>query len=553
MASDSGIIDKNDVMLICRMASTGRPPDGKIYIYNDKATKGLSLRAQGSKASWVVKHGGSDSSITIAYAHPETELRYMSALSKVQELASVIRMMLETGDKDIVKDFLSAYHMRRVEIEKSKGKDNNLARSLLPEFKSNKVAEAAALASEIADNVWSFGRCVTEAITVKSAPNAANKISIRGKTKRDMELTFNRPAFAEVLKKKVTEVTKRDIEAVRDDVFKTVGKGPSSAMKVVAYTKSVLGYCAGYASQSGLSDVDHWWELLKNPYQIEARERQPSIKDIVKTLVLAERYLDQSLPGRVFGDAGVGHGALAALWWIVLTAQRVDAGLSLRPFNVVEDQERPGSGWLLAGWDGVEMKAGKSFVLPIPARAWSFIEQFRQQGKNIKDSDWAFPSDKKAGVHVSQSGVYRILYRLAGKDALVQPKRRKEGARRYTVPARGGRCDLLEENGIQWWSGHDVRRTLGAEMTNRRMPGGASAILAHEVNDDSRLKFSETARKRLDFQKERAAKITAVAYGAESQFIELKSLAMTEWTNAVLDEYDRQAGRNVIPFVEAAE
>ncbi len=534
------------------MASTASTPDGKIFIYSDRATKGLSLRAQGSKASWVVKHG-SDSSITIAYAYPETELRYMSALSKVQELASVVRMMLEAGDKEIVKDFLAAYHMRRVEIEKSKGKDNNLARSLLPEFKAGKIADASKLAAEAEDNVWTFGQCVTEAIAAKSKPNASKKIAISDKTKKDMKLTFDRSAFVPVLKKKVTEVTKRDIEAVRDEVFTTVGRGPSSAMKVVAYTKSVLSYCADYVSQSGITDIDHWWRLMKNPYELESRDREPTIEEIVRTLILAEEYLDKPLPGRVFGDPGVGHAALAGLWWIVLTAQRVDAGLSLLPYNLVEDQQRPGSGWLLAGWDGVAMKAGKTFVLPIPARAWNFIERFRQRGKHIEDSEWAFPSDKKPGVHVSQSGVYRILYRLAGKDALVQPKRRKEGARQYTTPPRGDRRDLLEENGIAWWSGHDVRRTLGTEMTSRRMPGGASAILAHEVADDSRLRTNDAARKRLDFQMQRAAKITSVAYGAESQFIELKSLAMTEWTNAILDEYDRQTGRNVVSFVSAAE
>ncbi|RYZ83452.1 MAG: hypothetical protein EOP06_19940, partial [Proteobacteria bacterium] len=204
MASEKGIIDKNIVMRICRMASTASTPDGKIFIYSDRATKGLSLRAQGSKASWVVKHG-SDSSITIAYAYPETELRYMSALSKVQELASVVRMMLEAGDKEIVKDFLAAYHMRRVEIEKSKGKDNNLARSLLPEFKAGKIADASKLAAEAEDNVWTFGQCVTEAIAAKSKPNASKKIAISDKTKKDMKLTFDRSAFVPVLKKKVTE------------------------------------------------------------------------------------------------------------------------------------------------------------------------------------------------------------------------------------------------------------------------------------------------------------------------------------------------------------
>lgn len=552
MASTSAVIDKNDVTKLVAMAASGKTPDGKICIFNDKATKGLSLRAQGSKASWVVKHGGTNSSITIAFSYPVTETRYMSALSKVQELATVVRMMLETGEKDIVKDFLAAYHMRRIEIEKSKGKDNNLARSLLPVFKAERAAQAAALASEAADDAWTFKQCVDEAILAKAAANAAKRIAIKEKTKKDMELTFRRPAFASILKKKVTEITKRDIEAVRDEVFVSTGPGPSSAMKVINYTKSVMGYCAGYCAQSGLSDADPWWKLLKIPYELEPRDREPSIQEVVQTLILAEEYLAKPLPGRVFSEPGVGHAVLAGLWWIILTCQRIDAGLSLLPYNIVEDQERPGSGWLIAAWDAAEMKGGKTFVLPVPERAWKFIENFRLQGKDAAKSEWAFPSDAVPEVHVSQSGVYRIIYRLAGKDKA--PKsRRKEGSRKYTVPERGERRNLLTENGIDWWSGHDIRRTISTYMTKHRMPGGASAILAHEVEDDTRLRATDAAKKRLDFQKERAAKITETAYGAEAQFIELKSLAMKKWTDAILDEYERQKGLNVIQFVQAAE
>ena len=242
--------------------------------------------------------------------------------------------------------------------------------------------------------------------------------------------------------------------------------------------------------------------------------------------------------------AGVSPGTLAGLWWIVLTAQRADAGLSLRTHNIGEDKNRPNEGWLLAAWDGSDMKAGKSFVLPIPERAWKHVCKFRKRNTNAKSKLWAFPSDVKKGVHASTSGIYRIVYRLASRDNPKQqytPKRsEKNKNKKYTPLPRTTPRDLLRENNIEWWSPHDLRRTLTKFTMGQSIGGGASAILAHEIKGNEVLEVSTTAQQREDFLKEHMVRITRLAYGGQNPFIKLKSEAMKLWTDAILDEYEEQ-------------
>ena len=79
-------------------------------------------------------------------------------------------------------------------------------------------------------------------------------------------------------------------------------------------------------------------------------------------------------------------------------------------------------------------------------------------------------------------------------------------------------------------------------MTDKRMPGRASAFLSHEVKESESLTPSAIGRQRANFNRQHLARITQLASHAQSQFIDLKSEAMTLWTNAVLDEYARQKG-----------
>jgi hypothetical protein len=422
--------------------------------------------------------------------------------------------------------------------------------------------EAALAALVEKPDTWTLRECFEQTIKDKRHPDARQKIGEA--QEKDLRVTMGRDCFQAVLDTPAAIVTAQQIETVRDRIVEEAvakgQKGVSPSNKLVTHVSSVLDHCASNHKRSGLNPDRAWWRLVKPKFENPVRDRMPSVEDIVRTMLLAEDYLERPLPGRAILKPGVGHGVLAGLWWVILAAQRANAGLSLRAHDIVEDPERPGSGWVLAAWDKEDMKAGKSFVLPVPERAWKFVEGFREKNAAGASDDWAFPSERKPEVHASVSGVYRILYRLAGRDALIQPE--KEGERKeprlrkdgkpWGKPQRTERRNLFEEAGIPWWSMHDDRRTLTDFLKAKKIPGGASAILAHEVDDSEGLKATATERQRKDFQRQRTAKITAMAYGNEAQFIDLKSEAMLLWTDAVLDEYDRQRAEKAAPASEAA-
>lgn len=499
-----------------------------ISIYADQKETGLRLQMQGKTAAWVVRFR--DTSVTIGYVYPENDRR-LTALSKVRELARAVRSMLGDGkDVEHVKAFLGVYY------GKSKGKGD--IRKAAAELVDRDDAERKAAEEEAArPTTWTLRECVEETIRAKTDPATREADRITANTVKDYRLTFNRPAFAHLMDVPVVSITRGDIEEVRDVVKNTVGKTPAGAMKVVIYFRSVMTWCAKNNSRKSGLEGDAWWNMITAPYEIEPRERRPEVDAIVKTLILAEEYLERSLPGRAQTVAGVGHGTLSGLWWLVLTCQRANAGMSLLGHDVVDDKVE---GWKLAAWSKDVMKAGKAHALPIPTEAWEMVDRFRSKGKHgTETQEWAFPSERKKGkVHVSASGVYRVLYRLAGRDELLQDVERE---RTKVIPQRTGRRDLLAEAGIDWWSPHDLRRAITKALNEAGIPGGASVILAHEVDEKEAMGITATERQRADFLRLRQAKVTAMAYGG-AQHLGLKKEAMRVWCDAVLGEYARQKG-----------
>ena len=504
----------------------GKAADLSMSVISDVALKGLRLISANGVVSWAVKT--SSHTKTLGYVYPKHEWP-LTAPEKAREVAGQVKALLKT-EPEKVDPYLDHRHA-------GKGHDDALA----------------AIVEE--PDSWTLRECFEQTISDKRHPSARKKIGAA--QERDLRVSMGRPCVQDVLDKPAALVSQTDVESVRDTIVKEAvangQSGVSPSNKWVTHVRSVLDHCAGHHQKAGLNPERAWWRLVKTKFENPKRERSPSIEDVVGTLLLAEDYLDKPLPGRAIKVPGVGHGTLAGLWWVVLSGQRGNAAMSLRAHDIVEDPERPGTGWMLAAWDSEEMKAGRSFVLPVPARAWQHVERFRAKSTAGASDDWAFPSEADPAVHISHSGVYRILYRLRGRDALIQvPKEepqvrlRKDGTLR-SKPQRTERRNLFEEAGIEWWSPHDDRRTLSAFMTRMKMPGGASAILAHEVDEKEGLKASATERQRKDFQRQRTAKITAMAYGSEAQFLELKSEAMELWTDALLDEYDRQkAARSAV-------
>lgn len=500
-----------------------------ISIYSDAKETGLRLQMQGKTAAWVVRFR--DTSLSIGYVYPENDRR-ITALSKVRELARSVRSMLGDGkDLEQVKAFLAVYYGN----SKGKGDIRKAAAELV---EREEAVRKAAEKEASRPTTWTLRECVEETIRAKTAPEAREADRIGPATVKDYRLTFNRSAIEHLMDVPVVNISRGEIESVRDEVRKTVGKSPAGAMKIVIYFRAVMTWCARNQSQKSGLVGDAWWNMINAPYEIKPRERRPEIEAIVRTLILAEEYLDKPLPGRAQGVPGVGHATLAGLWWLVLTCQRANAGMSLLGHDVVDDDKD--EGWKIAAWAKDIMKAGRAHALPVPCEGWEMVDKFRQLGKHgALTHDWAFPSERKNGeVPVSASGVYRVLYRLAGRDELLQDVERE---RTKSIPRRTERRDLLAEAGVEWWSLHDLRRAITKELNEAGIPGGASLILAHEVDEKEALAVSKTERERADFMRMRQAKVTAMAYGG-AQHLGLKKEAMKVWTVAILSEYHRQKG-----------
>lgn len=512
-----------------------------ITIFSDQKETGLRLQMEGRTASWVVRFR--DSSVTIGYVWPENDRR-LTALSKVRELARAVRSMYGDGKTvDQVKAFLAVYYGN------SKGK-GDVRKAAIELVEREEAARKKAEEDAARPKAWTLRHCVETAIAEKSLKDAKDHIG--EKTIKDYRNTFERADFAPLMDLPVTEITKGQVEQVRNAVRLNVG--PRPATKVVTYFRAVMTYCLQNHADSGLTG-DPWWLMLNAPYKPAVRKRRPEIEAIVKTLILAEEYLDKPLPGRVEGDEtpGVGYATLAGLWWVVLACQRSGASMQVLSHDIVEDKE---PGWMIACWGEDVMKAGVAHILPIRNDAWALIDGFRQRARYAEaEFDWAFPSEQKKGqVHISASGVYRILYRLAGRDKPTPqkdyvPKEPVEGQKqrkkRVEVPRpkrpRTESCDLMAENDIAWWSLHDVRKTLTQALDEAGIPGGASAVLAHEIKETEAMAVTLTERQREDFRRRRQAKVTILAYGGAQQ-IALKKEAMNVWTDLILDEYAFQKG-----------
>lgn len=517
MATEKLVITDKEIARAKKMAETGETPDGKIFVFTDEKLTGLRLMVQGKRASWIVRW--KDYSPVIGYVHAKGE-RIITAPKTVRDLATTVLSLLK-DDPNKVGPFLDAH------------------------WSGQKKSDALQAVHKTADT-WTLRECFEHTIAGKTASDAKNRIT--DNTVKDYRGTFGRECFQKILDKPAVLITRGDIESVRDWVKKNVGASP--ATKVITYTRAVFTYCArNHAGQSGLEKVDSWWMFLNAPYEIKPRSRRPEVEAIVKTMIIAEDYLGKRLPGRAVDKSGVNPGTLAGLWWLVLTCQRATAGMSLLAHDVVTDPES--NEFLLAVWAEDIMKAGMAHVLPIPDRAWSHVNALIKQGKhaNTEGHDWAFPSEKVVGVHATASGVYRILYRLAGRDKEHKPRGELKGKK---VPiAQEDRRNLLAEAGIPWWSLHDLRRTITAVLDDHGLPGGATVILAHDIHEKEALAVTASEREREDFQRLRTARITKMAYGG-SQYIKLKKEAMKIWTDVVLDEYDRQkAAKSAL--LEAAE
>jgi len=327
------------------------------------------------------------------------------------------------------------------------------------------------------------------------------------------ERHLRRSAEGDMATKLVRHVTLADLTEVRDRVAEE--RTQSAAADTVEAVKAALTWAwEHHGPRSGLDKVDYpWWKARLNvEWASQPRDHTPSLEELARTLLLAERHKALGGTGKETGDT-----VLAALWATVLTGQRVGSLCGTLRATTRPWAERPG--WQIWTWTATEMKGGGGLKvphgLPVPPRALQALARFDLD----RSGPFLFPSRDPAAP-VRPNAMTQLFGRLQGKA-----KAAREGG--LTVRPEG---NLFEAHGIRPWWRHDVRRTLGTYLDMERLGGAGSAILAHR---------RQLAKGERPEERELAQAITLKHY-IRSQRLDLKAEGMEAWTAAVLDAYEAE-------------
>lgn len=460
-------------------AYTSRDP----LIFAHVNEKGLQLRVQDSTASWILKFNGSSKSLG--------KLSEVTTISKAVERAQNVRAIMKRGED-------AGEYLKSLNVKKD----------------HKKAAADAESRKARADGAWTWAQLAEAYKNEYLAKPKVTKQGVKPPSEKSVQ-DFERYTSTPHHEKHLNDVLVRDmtpelIEKIRNLTQGT--NGMNGGRKVVQWISGALSWGQEHHKlHTGLGVGFAWWKGVSPGYTPPARGRYLDLEQIAKVLYIAERHRDRDdrLQAKPTSEA-----ALAALWWIVLTAQRTTASMSLLASRVVDDKDA--TGWKIAAFPADDMKSKRYHALPLPHRVVLLLERARMDLE--RDSKWAFPSKKvrRPGseeiedLHIHDTTVNLMIRRLRGRD---------------TVGKKRESADLLK--GVPHFSPHDLRRSLTTILTDMKVRGdAASAVLDHSSGTPGDAEFQQ-------------ADITRLAYN-RSQRIELKREAMTAWTNAVFEAVEAE-------------
>lgn len=460
---------------------------GDPLIFAHVGEKGLQLRVQGGTVSWVLKFNGSSKGLG--------KLSEVTTIKAAVERAQHVRAVMKRGENP--DEYLKSFNV---------SKDHNKAAADTESRKAR--ADGAWTWKELAEAYETQYLALPKTTKRGTKPPSARSVA---DFRRYTSTPHHEEHLNDVL---VRDMTPELVELVRNKAQKT--NGMNGGRKVVQWISAALSWGqAEHKLYTGLGSGFSWWKGVSPGYVPPTRGRYLDLEQIAKVLYAAEKFRDR--PDRVQAKPTT-EAALAALWWIVLTAQRTTASMSLLSARVVTDKDA--LGWKIAAFPADDMKSKRYHALPLPPRLVLLLERAKMGIE--RDSKWAFPSKKVRkpkseeieDLHIHDTTVNLMIRRLRGKDSV--GKLRKSP-------------DLLE--GIPHFSPHDLRRSLTTILSDRKVRGdAASAVLDHSSDTPNGAEFQE-------------ADITRLAYN-KSQRIELKREAMTIWTDAVFEAVEKEFTRH---------
>jgi integrase len=395
--------------LLCRDENLGKT----VVEWRDVGTVGLTIRITRDKPIWYLRRRETTIRLCDVSHLPLDQARYIAkqvqlAAYMKRDLRDVVNVLLSYAD--FPDPYATERTRARFDRDTAARLDHGLAR--LEEVRKLPVGPAAPF--------WTW-KMLTEKYLAYKKPKL--KESYRHEYAHYLELE----QYAAINDKMVRDVKLSDLEKLRDAIAVTHAK--SAVHRAVTQSKAMLSWAWKFnATASGLEDVQYeWWTRWSFEYQTNERTRTPSVQEIARTLVIAEKFTHLAE-----GEHETYPGTLGALWGVCLTAQRTGAFLKLRTDRLYDASKvvRRLRGWKVANWTAEEMKGGRDggrpHSLPIPPEALKILQKYHALSGGT--SKWMF-TGRDPKKHITQSALNLAMYRLQGRvyDHTVKQKSARKG------------------------------------------------------------------------------------------------------------------------------
>ncbi|MGT2502666.1 hypothetical protein ACVOMS_21190 [Bradyrhizobium guangxiense] len=412
---NDGVVDA------ARSASKDKTLGTTVVEWRDVGTVGLTIRITKNKAVWYIRRRDITLRLCEVRQLPYDKARYVAR--QIQIAAEMKRDL-----RDVATVLLS--WAGPVDPE-SKAVDQRLEHGLA-NWEKAKTLPAGAIAP-----FWTW-RTLTEKFLAYKKPKL--KEGYREEYAHYLQLE----QFAAVNDKMVRDIKLSDLEKLRDAIGKKYAA--SAVHRAVTQAKAMLSWAWKFhATASGLEDVQYeWWTRWSFEYQTNERTRTPSIEEIARTLLVAEKFTHLAE-----GEHETYPGTLGALWGICLTGQRTGAFLKLRTDRLYDAVKvvRRLRGWKIANWTAHEMKGGRDggrpHSLPLPPEALKIMQKYHALSGGT--SKWMF-TGRDPRKHITQSALNLAMHRLQGRvyDHTVKQKPPRKGKPGPKPRPKKERIDLFE-------------------------------------------------------------------------------------------------------------
>lgn len=493
----------------------GGEPD---EIISDIVESGLSLRLKNQNVFFTLRFLGIQKTIGAASKN-QKEFRRLATVTEARSLARDLKLYLEaittSQKKSVIADgYLTAfYSLKALKLLPSQ---NPTPETQTEEPKDKKTDYQMVLDSLTPKaTTWTFQECFKQMLTDRTSPNWDG--FLKESSVEDMRSIFNRLEFEAIFKAAAANINIEDIEDARDDYEKKYGINP--ARKLMTYTRTVFEHSySHHTGRSGLKKKDLWWRMLTYKKKTKAIHRVPTLEEVAKVMILAEHFSKNPAPWYKNKRSFIGKEVYDAFCWVCFTAQRQNAAVNL----LRDDLEEDADGWKIAKFPMEMMKGNRKHLLPIPPKVIATIPSLKLM-KWSQRKRYIFSSYLEYETPVNRSATFGVIAKLRGPKETGD----KEKDKKYKYSKHK---DFLTPNGIVYFSPHDIRRTLLRVLDAAGVPGGASAILDHKIDDEKEKAATD--------EDQRMSRTTEAFYG-EAERIPFKKRAMKIWTDALFAEIER--------------